>query len=195
MKPKTQQEAIAILMNGGIGVLPTDTVYGVVARARDKQAVTRLYALKRRERKPGTIIAASVQQLLELGFNAAMLHKVSHLWPASLSIVVPASADMTYLDQGVGDQPMRIPDDEQIRSLLLQTGPLVTSSANQPGEPTAEIIDEAYAYFHDTVDFYVDGGPLTGRAPSTIVRIDAAGAIEVLRAGAVTITPATPAAT
>jgi tRNA threonylcarbamoyl adenosine modification protein (Sua5/YciO/YrdC/YwlC family) len=169
-------------------VLPTDTVYGLAASAHDEQAVTRLYELKHRERKPGTIIAASVSQLIELGFDKTMLTKAAKFWPDSLSVVVPVSREIPYLDQGVGDQPLRIPKDEKLRALLEQTGPLVTSSANDPGEPTAETIEEAYAYFHDTVDFYVDGGTMAGRAPSTIIRIAANGAIEVLRDGAVKIT-------
>jgi len=187
----TSEQAAAILLAGGVGVLPTDTVYGLVARAEDKQAVTRMYALKRRERKPGTIIAASVEQLLTLGFDEAMLRKVEHLWPDSLSIVTTVARQDTYLDQGVGDQPLRIPRDEQLRALLAQTGPLVTSSANQPGEPTAETIAEAYEYFGDTIDFYVDGGTMAGRAPSTIIRAAADGTWEVLRNGAVAIDPAT----
>lgn len=176
-----------MLLAGNIGVLPTDTVYGVAARAQDRQAVARLYALKHREHKPGTIIAASVEQLIELGFNEKILRAVTHLWPASLSIVLRTSPEMAYLDQEVGSQPMRIPANKQLRALLTQTGPLVTSSANQPGEPTAETVGEADAYFGDTVDFYVDGGLMAGRAPSTIIRITADGAVEVLRHGAVDI--------
>jgi L-threonylcarbamoyladenylate synthase len=184
----TSDEAIASLLKGDIGVLPTDTVYGLVARAHDEQAVTRFYKLKHRERKPGTIIAASVSQLIELGFDKAVLAKAASLWPDSLSVIVPVSRNIPYLDQGIGDQPLRIPKDENLRALLKQTGPLVTSSANDPGKPTAETIEEAYAYFHDTVDFYVDGGTMAGRAPSTIIRIAANDTIEVLRDGAVKIT-------
>ena len=49
---------------GEIAITPTDTVYGVVARAADPQAVARLYSLKHRERKPGTIVAASIDQIV-----------------------------------------------------------------------------------------------------------------------------------
>ena len=46
---------------GAIGVIPTDTVYGVVARAADGKAVARLYELKKRDDKPGTLIAADIR--------------------------------------------------------------------------------------------------------------------------------------
>ncbi len=52
-----------------MGVLPTDTVYGLVARRLDQAAATRLYRLKKREQKPGTVIAASIDQLVELGIH------------------------------------------------------------------------------------------------------------------------------
>jgi len=43
----TREKAIELLKNGGVGVMPTDTVYGLVARAEDPEAVARMYALKR----------------------------------------------------------------------------------------------------------------------------------------------------
>jgi len=55
-----------------------------------------------------------------------------------------------------------------------------------PGESPANIVAEAQAYFGDAVDFYVDGGDLSGAAPSTIIRI-VDDAVEVLREGAVKI--------
>ncbi len=62
----------------------------------------------------------------------------------------------------------------------------MTTSANKPGEPGAVNVAEAQYYFQDRVDFYVDGGDLLGRAPSTIIRVTDDG-IEVIREGAVKI--------
>ena len=56
-----------------MGVIPTDTVYGVVARAADEAAVARLYKLKHRDSKPGTVIAANIDQLVELGVKRRYL--------------------------------------------------------------------------------------------------------------------------
>jgi len=77
--------------------------------------------------------------------------------------------------------------DEKVRSVLEQTGPLVTSSANHPGKPGSVTVDEAWDYFGDRVDFYVDGGDLSGREPSTIIKINDDDSIEVIREGAVHI--------
>jgi L-threonylcarbamoyladenylate synthase len=181
----TPTTVVPALNSGAIGVMPTDTVYGVVARAEDEAAVSRLYALKRREQKPGTLIAASTAQLLQLGVPREQLEKVEKWWPGPLSAVLIMSGN-EYLHQGVGDIAMRVVSDPKLQELLQKTGPLLTSSANQPGEPGATTIDEAWRYFGDAVDFYVDGGTITNRIPSTIVKPTSDG-ITVLRQGSVKV--------
>lgn len=171
---------------GTIGVIPTDTVYGVVARAVDEKAVERLYVLKHREAKPGTLVAASINQLAELGIKLRYLTAVQQYWPGPISVVIPCGEELTYLHQGKRSLAVRIPGNLELRKFLETTGPLLTSSANQPGEPPANTVDEARGYFGDQVDFYIDGGDLSGNKPSTVIRI-VDDAIEVLREGAVKI--------
>lgn len=183
---KSVDEAIAILLEGGVGVIPTDTVYGLAARAADEQAVTHLYALKHRERKPGTIVAANIDQLVELGIKKRYLSATEQWWPNPISVIIPTGEILGYLHLGLDCLAIRIPKDEQFQKLLAKTGPLVTSSANRPTEPTAVTITEAYECFGDTVDFYVDGGDMSGHRPSTVIRI-VDDAIEVLREGAIQI--------
>ena len=165
--------------------MPTDTVYGLVARAEDSSAVTRMYKLKDRNYKPGTIIAASIAQLLSLGIDQINIDKVSQWWPNPLSAVLKMNGN-TYLHQGVGDIAVRVVSNPAIKAFLQKTGPLLTSSANLPGQTESTSITQAYAYFNDTVDFYVDGGVIDNTLPSTIVRPDARG-ITVLRQGSIHI--------
>lgn len=172
------------LLEGAVGVLPTDTLYGLVCRAADKAAVTRLYALKARDHKPGTLIAANIDQLVELGIPRRYLTPVQQFWPGAVSVETPHSID--YLTQSTGRQGIRIPNHPELLALLAKTGPLQTTSANQPGEPPATVISEAQNYFGDSVDFYVDGGDLSDRLPSTIVKV-IDDEIEVIRQGAVEI--------
>ena len=172
---------------GAVGVIPTDTIYGLAARAADKAATERLYALKNRENKPGTIIAADLKQLEELGLKHRYLKAVEQFWPASLSVIIPCGDPaLRYLHRGKMSLAIRIPDHKNLQKLLQATGPLLTSSVNYPGEPPAETIEQAKAYFGQKVDFYADGGNLAGHQPSTIIRI-VDDAIEVLRQGAVKI--------
>lgn len=180
-----------LLNSGAIGVIPTDTVYGVAARAQDPQAVERLYTLKKRESKPGTLIAANIKQLEELGLKHRYLKAVEQYWPGAVSVIIPCGdPKLAYLHQGKMSLAVRIPDHKELHELLLETGPLLTSSANHPGEQPANTIEEAKAYFGEQVDFYIDGGDVSGRKPSTIIRI-IDDAVEVIRPGAVDIDDAT----
>jgi L-threonylcarbamoyladenylate synthase len=181
----TREQAIEILKEGGVGVMPTDTIYGLVAHAHNVAAVERLYALKSRERKPGTLIAANITQLKRLGVKQADIDKISRWWPGSLSAVLDMTGN-AYLHMNVGDIAMRVVADPVVQALLEQTGPLLTSSANLPGRPASTTTQQAYIYFGETVDFYVDGGTIPGNLPSTIIRPSASG-IDILRQGSVRI--------
>jgi len=180
------EELVVALKGGAVGVAPTDTIYGLVALANNESAVARLYTVKHREHKPGTLIAANVEQLVELGLKRRYLKAVEHLWPDRLSVIIPTGDALDYLRQGVPGLAVRVPKDENVQALLLKTGPLLTTSANMPGDPPASTLAEAQKYFNGQLDFYVDGGDLSGRPPSTVVRV-VDDAIEVVRQGAVKI--------
>jgi L-threonylcarbamoyladenylate synthase len=172
---------------GAVGIIPTDTLYGLAARAEDSVAVERLYALKNRQQQPGTLIAASIDQLEKLGLKRRYLTAVEHYWPDAVSVIIPcADPALRYLHQGKMSLAVRLPKRTELRELLEATGPLLTSSANHPGEPPAINSEQAQQYFGEQVDLYVDGGDLSDHQPSTIIRI-VDDAVEVIREGAVTI--------
>jgi tRNA threonylcarbamoyl adenosine modification protein (Sua5/YciO/YrdC/YwlC family) len=181
-----QGVAKRLAQTGAVGVIPTDTVYGVVCRATDAAAIKRLYALKHRAAKPGTIIAASIEQLEALGMKRRYLTAVQEFWPGAVSVVIPCGPELDSLHQGKLSLAVRIPAQPALRALLAQTGPLLTTSANHAGEAVSVTAEQAEKYFGDGVDFYTHGGDLSGHQPSTIIRV-VDDAIEVLRPGAVDI--------
>lgn len=174
----------SLINNGQVGVLPTDTIYGLVCKASDQSAVARLYKIKSRTKKPGTVIAADTEQLVTLGVVRRYLKAVEQFWPGPVSIEIPNHID--YLNCDTGRQAFRIPSNKELHNLLVKTGPLLTSSANKPDQPVANNLEEAQNYFGDRIDFYVDGGDLSKNLPSTIIRI-VDDAIDVIREGAVKI--------
>lgn len=178
------KEVIKSLEANQIVVLPTDTVYGVCALAKNEQSVDALYNLKSRQAKPGTVIANSIDQLVDLGIKRRYLTAVQQFWPGQVSIEIPNSID--YLNQKTGRQAFRIVDNAELSRLLDVTGPLVTSSCNLPGEKPADNIEQAIKYFGDKVGIYVDGGDLSSRLPSTLIRV-VDDAVEVVREGSVKI--------
>lgn len=175
-----------VLESGSVVVMPTDTVYGLACSAADKVAVERFYQLKDRTDKPGTIIAASIDQLVELGLKRRYIKPIEHLWPNPISVIIPSEIQHRYLDLGAGTLAVRVISDKKLAEVLKRTGPLLTSSANLPGQKPATNIDEARKYFGDKVDEYFDGGDLSNRKPSTIVRV-VDDAVEVLRQGSVEV--------
>ena len=179
-------KVIKTLSNGGLVVMPTDTIYGICAKASDQAAASKLYKIKNRSKKPGTLIAASIDQLVDLGIKRRYLKPIEHFWPGAVSVVIPTGFGLKYLDHGVGTLAMRVVADLTLTKILEQTGPLLTTSANLPDQPPANTIKEAKQYFGDKIDLYIDGGDLSGQEPSTVIRV-VDDAIEILREGAVKI--------
>ena len=176
---------VSLLKNGAVGFIPTDTVYGIVAAANIEAAVANLYSLKNRVSNPGPIIASSIDQLVDIGIKRSYLNAVKQFWPNPISIEIPHN--INYLNQGTGRQAFRIiKGDEDLIKLLEAVGPLVTSSANLPYQPPANNLDEGEKYFGESLDFYVGGGDLSDRKPSTLIRI-IDDSIEVIREGAVKV--------
>jgi L-threonylcarbamoyladenylate synthase len=179
----------AALNNGGVVVLPSDTVYGVMARASDKAAVERIYKLRgRAPEKPFIILIADIWQITDMSeWGDAHKRLAERYWPGPLSLVAPTTQKTPeYLHRGTDTLAYRMPDHLELRKLLTVTGPLVAPSANPEGQPTATTLSEAQAYFRDTVDGYVDGGTLAGHVPSTVAGIKD-GKLHVFRQGAIRV--------
>ena len=171
-----------------MGVIPTDTIYGLVGRAEIADTVEKIYRIRKRDtHKPCIILIASYEDLkkfnIELSSELQSLLETRRLWPGKVSIVFPSTnSRFEYLTRGTNSIAFRMPDIPELRELLAQTGPLIAPSANREGDPPAATVDVARQYFKDSVDFYVDGGELHS-APSTLIQI-AGDKIVVLRKGA-----------
>lgn len=176
---------------GGVGILPTDTLYGLVGSALDPQAVRRIYRLRKRNlRKPMIILIGSMKDVLTFGIRPSGQIKktLTTVWPGKVSAVLALPRrgkflrKFNYLHRGTGTLAFRMPKPKRLRSLLEKTGPLVAPSANLEGKPPAKTIREAKNYFGSDVDFYFDAGRLDAK-PSTLISIDN-GKITLLRKGA-----------
>lgn len=169
--------------------MPTDTIYGVVGQALNRETVERIYVLKKRTpTKPVIILIADIDEVKSFGvlLSDADRAMCERLWPGAVSIILPcARPELEYLHRGTQTLAFRLPANDQLRAFLRETGPLVAPSANIEGEPPAQNIAEARNYFHDDVDAYEDGGQRVGE-PSTLISI-ADGRVIILRQGAVSI--------
>jgi|SRR3989344_217903 len=181
-------QAIKILKSGGVGVIPTDTIYGLVASAWNPKAVERVYELKgRAPDKPCIILIRSLADLKKFGVNPNKtdIKLLKKLWPGPVSVIFPLSPEKSrsfaHLHCGTNTLAFRLPKKSHLRSLLRKTGPLIAPSANPEGKRPAASTTKAKHYFSDKINFYVAGGKLSYK-PSTLIAIQA-GKIIIVRPG------------
>lgn len=163
------EETAAVLLNGGIAVIPTDTVYGLAAHPDFPEAVDRLYTIKGREEgKP-------IAMLADDAAATGVTHPLTAKWPGGLTIV--------FAGEG-----FRVPDHDWTRRLLRVCGGLLrVTSANLSGQRPATDAPQALADVGLSADIVVDDGVSPGGVASTVVKVGDDGALTVLREGGVKI--------
>lgn len=178
------KKIIEIVRSGGIGIIPADTIYGIVGSALSKGAVEKIYNLRKRNlKKPMIVLIGSERDLKRFGVktSSAARARIKKLWPGKVSIILPcASKKFSYLHRETRTIAFRLPHNMRLAKLLAKTGPLVAPSANQEGKPPAQTIKKARSYFGNNVDFYLDGGWASSK-PSMLVRVQSNDTLTVLR--------------
>lgn len=174
-------EITRILLAGGVGVVRTDTLYGLVGRADDEAAVRRIYRLKGRDDDKSPIVL--IDDISQIYDDISTAHQayVADVWPGPVSVIVPSVAAPSWIRRQNASVAYRLPQADDLRTLIRATGPLVAPSANPQGMQPAMNLREARYYFGDEVDFYVDGGPVDNPHPSQIIRLDKDGGVTRLR--------------
>jgi L-threonylcarbamoyladenylate synthase len=177
------------LKRGKYAVFATDTVYGIHTSALSESAVNKLYEIRgRAPEKPFIILIGSIDQISEFGISidSETLELLNEYWPGQVSIILPCLSDRyEYLHRGTKSLAFRLPDKESLRQLLLESGPLISTSVNPEGKTPAKNIEEAKEYFGDRINYYFDEGEKSS-PPSTLISIKD-GKVEVIREGAVKI--------
>lgn len=161
---------VRLIEGGGIGIIRTDTLYGIVARADNEAAVSRVFSVKQRTpTKPPISLISSTEQLFDI-YDQSMLNQLKAFWPGKNTVILPATRAPEWLMRGTRSVSYRLPDNPLLLKLIEKTGPLIAPSANPEGMPPAMTIEQAKDYFGDRVDFYVDGGRVEDDSPSKIYR-------------------------
>jgi len=175
---------IEVLKNGGVAVMPTDTIYGVVGKAANISTVNRIYDIKkRRPEKPCIILIGDIAQLAEFSIilSIEQKNKLQEYWPGSVSIILDCEdVSFEYLHRGTKTLAFRFPATKELQELLMEVGPLIAPSANPEGLSPAQNINEAKKYFGDSVDFYLDGGTTNNKA-SKLIELHKDGNVIILR--------------
>jgi tRNA threonylcarbamoyl adenosine modification protein (Sua5/YciO/YrdC/YwlC family) len=180
--------AVSAAKGGRLVVLPTDTVYGIGADAFDSQAVAALLAAKGRGRDmPVPVLVGSWNTIDGLVYTVppAARELIRAFWPGALSLVVRQAPSLQWdLGDANGTVMLRMPLHPVAIELLRKVGPMAVSSANISGHPPAVTAEQARDQLGARVEVYLDGGPATEQAASTIVDLTGPSPV-ILRQGPV----------
>jgi len=183
------ERGISILRQGGVVSFPTDTVYGLGAQANIGHAVERIYQLKGRPQHMALpLLLADISQMEEVADyvpDVAWLLARSFL-PGALTLVMFKSDAIPDVVTGGGRTvAVRIPAHPIPVALVQGLGvPIVGTSANRSGEPSALTADKVHLYFGDTIDLVIDGDKCPGGRESTVVDVTKEKPL-ILREGAI----------
>ncbi len=183
-------DAVHVLTNGGLVAFPTETVYGLGARADDPRAVASLYAAKGRPSfNPLIAHVRDIDAAKQLGtFGDGALKLADKFWPGPLTIVVKATTDGAVCElarAGLETIAIRMPSHDVARELLAAaTFPIVAPSANRSGHVSPTTAQHVADDLDGKVDLIIDGGATAVGLESTIVDFSGA-APRLLRSGGI----------
>jgi len=185
--PLALVDAAALLRAGKLCAFPTETVYGLGADATNADAVLSIYETKGRPRfNPLIIHCANLAMAETYAVFSPLARRLAALWPAPLSIVVPARPGNGLADvatAGLDTVALRVPDHPLALDLIRAADrPLAAPSANPSGRLSPTTAEQVRRGFAGKVPV-LDGGPCHAGVESTIIAVDGDRLIQ-LRAGA-----------
>ncbi len=188
-KARSITQAAQVILEGGVIIYPTETIYGIGANALEPKIVEKVFAIKERKKSnPILVLVPNRESLEELVIGVPERAEVlmRNFWPGPLTIVFQASPIVSpILTAGTGKIGIRLSSDNFCRELLSICGiPITSTSANLSGEPNPDSIGIISKLVLDSVDLIVDAGKLISQTPSTVVDVTK-GKVELLREGAV----------
>lgn len=163
--------AVAALQEGGLIIIPTDTIYGIAALPDRPAAIERLYAVRERAPEPATPLLLAQGALMERLAHTTPLARLlaRRFWPGPLSLLLPPGAALPSELRGKL-VALRVPGLAALTPLLEAVGGyLFVSGAIRAGHSPAITAPEAAELFAETVALILDGGPAIYGLPSTIV--------------------------
>lgn len=191
------ERAADIVKSGGIVVYPTDTSYGLGCDPRIPEALERLAAVKRRDRRLGVPLLFKDLEQCEIYHDFGGLEKVLArlFWPGVLTLVVEAKPDVPeHITAGRSTIAIRVPNHIIPRGIAQKIGgPLVGTSANRSGGTSPFDVTVALHQLGEEVDLYIDGGPSPSTENSTVIGVEGTGKeeplnIKVYREGQLSVT-------
>jgi tRNA threonylcarbamoyl adenosine modification protein (Sua5/YciO/YrdC/YwlC family) len=190
------KETAGILRNGGLVIMPTETVYGIAANMLNNETLRRLYEIKKRPiDKPFSLHIAEKGKIEEFAkeIPTSAYKLIDKFWPGPLTLILNSKdagkIGTSTLLSANGEQRrtigLRMPDNEIALKVISQAGvPIVCPSANISGRPAPINFEEAIKDLNNLVDFAIDAGATKLRTESSVVDLTVLPP-QVLREGAI----------
>lgn len=182
------KNALEVLRNGGIILYPTDTIWGIGCDATNKEAVKRIYDLKKREDNKSMIVLIDslgrlnsyIEDIPDIAYD---LFEVSD---KPLTIILEGAKNLAENVINIEDKSIgiRIPDENFCQKIIQQfKKPIVSTSANISGEPSAQNFNEISCEIIENVDYVVKyrQDDSSKASPSGIIKIAQNGEVKIIR--------------
>lgn len=167
--------AIDVLKNGGVVVIPTDTLYGLAADVFNERALQRVFSIKGRPARMALpVLVSSLEQAMSVSRDVSEVGKTLArlFWPGPLTLVFQRATGLSSLVTGGGETvAVRVPDHPVPLHLTTNFGPITGTSANLSGGPDLLTPDEIEAQLASNVDYIVRCGPAPTGISSTVVDV------------------------
>jgi L-threonylcarbamoyladenylate synthase len=186
MKKPDLSNALFALENGEIIVYPTDTIYGLGADIFNKNAIDKLFKIKKRPKKePFSVAVNNLKDIEKIAFTNNIAKKIiNQFLPGALTIILEKKENvLDVLTGGSKKIAVRIPDNEIALEITRQFGPITSTSANIHKQNTPSVISDIIMLFKDQVSVYIDDGKISGLA-STIIDLTSEEP-EIIRQGSI----------
>ncbi len=188
---KELKKCAKILRDGGIGIFPTETVYGIGTNGLNAENVKRLYDVKERPySKPISLLVSDISMIERVSKHITEIEYkiIKNFFPGPITLVLEKSDIVPdILTSGGNTVGIRMPEEKIALELVRYAKvPIATPSANITGKKSGTNYSEIVGDFENRVDFFIDGGNSRIGQGSTVVKVENGMPI-ILRQGSITL--------
>jgi L-threonylcarbamoyladenylate synthase len=193
MSKNVINQAVNVLKQGGVILIPTETVYGIAVDATNKSAVDKIYQIKKRDiAKPLQILVKNLEMAKDfVKFNQISENAAKKYWAGPLTLILDEienskiSENIKSTNKTLGVRVAK----HEITSLIFQNidFPLAATSANISGEASSVDFTQAKNSLGGKVDFMIDGGKVELGKASTVADLRDINHPKIIREGILTL--------
>ena len=176
-----------VIKNGGVVIIPTDTVYGLAADSLNKEAVARIYEIKHRDiSKPCNILVSNIEMIRKVTSNISEKEEriIKKFFPGALTIILNKNEIIpNIVTANLDTIGVRMPNNKFMLEVIELIGrPIVATSLNISGEQSLVSLENISSELKGNIDLIVDSGKINNGIASTIIKVEN-NEIQILRQG------------